>query len=68
MSDHLTIDRGDIVEPRHLALVVSNDRPDESDTDVHYADDGNPIAAAALCTVTTLALIAFIGGLIWAVM
>ncbi|RRQ26278.1 hypothetical protein DK926_18700 [Rhodococcus sp. Eu-32] len=68
MNGHLTVDRGRIVEPRHLTLVVSNDWPDEADTDVHYADDGNPIAAAAWSAVTTLALIGFIGGLIWAVM
>lgn len=64
MTDHLTIHRGRIVEPRHLRLVTT--WPDETDTDQHYADDGNPIASAVMVSLTMLALCGFIGFVIWA--
>lgn len=60
MTDHLTIHRGRIVEPRHLQLVTA--WPDESDTDQHYADDGNPLAVAFCCIL----LVAFLGFTMWA--
>lgn len=63
MINHLSIDRGRIVEPRHLHLVASNDWPDHEDTDTHYADDGNPLAAAFWCIVLSL----FLGFIGWVV-
>lgn len=49
MSEHLTIDRGDIVtEPRRLRLVASNDWPDQSDTDI-YERRRIPAWAYMLC-------------------
>ncbi|ORI13467.1 hypothetical protein [Rhodococcus sp. 1168] len=61
MIYHLTIDHGDIVAPRHLRIITTG-WPDETDTDQHYVDDGNPIAAAFWLAILT----ASIGFLIWA--
>lgn len=55
--DHLTVVHGDIVEPRRLWLASSNDWPDESDTDQHYAEClavTNPIQTALACVAVML--------------
>lgn len=48
MSEHLTVDRGDIIpEPRHLRLVTDG-WPDQSDTDT-YERRRIPVWAWLLC-------------------
>lgn len=54
MIDNLTIDRGNVVEPRRLRLVVSDSWPDHSDTDTHYERSHHrrrriPVWAYLLC-------------------
>lgn len=61
MSTHFTVDRGELVEPRHLTLVVSNPWPTERDEDV-YERRGNPVTVALWCAVMSI----FIGVVTWA--
>lgn len=67
MSTHFSVDRGRLVEPRHLTLVVSNDWPTEADTDQAYEGIDNacgtsPIVVAFWCAMLSI----FIGVLSWA--
>lgn len=61
MSTHFTVDRGELVEPRHLTLVVSNDWPTERDEDV-YERRSNPVTVALWCSLMSI----FIGVVTWA--
>lgn len=61
MSTHFTVDRGELVEPRHLTLVVSNDWPTERDEDV-YERGSNPVTVALWCALMSI----FIGVVTWA--
>lgn len=61
MSTHFTVDRGELVEPRHLTLVVSNDWPTERDEDV-YERRSNPVTVALWCALMSI----FIGVVTWA--
>ena len=61
MSTHFTVDRGRLVEPRHLTLVVSNPWPTERDEDV-YERRSNPVTVALWCSLMSI----FIGVVTWA--
>ena len=61
MSTHFSVDRGELVEPRHLTLVVSNDWPTERDEDV-YERRSNPVTVALWCSLMSI----FIGVVTWA--
>lgn len=61
MSTHFTVDRGELIEPRHLTLVVSNDWPTERDEDV-YERRSNPVTVALWCSLMSI----FIGVVTWA--
>ncbi|MBY4381835.1 hypothetical protein HQO24_10295 [Rhodococcus fascians] len=61
MSTHFTVDRGELVEPRHLTPVVSNPWPTERDEDV-YERRSNPVTVALWCSLMSI----FIGVVAWA--
>lgn len=63
MSTHFSVDRGEIVEPRHLTLVVSNPWPTERDEDV-YERRRNPVGVAGWLSLGCLA--AYIAIVVWA--
>lgn len=63
MSTHFTVDRGELVEPRHLTLVVSNDYPTERDEDV-YERRSNPVGVAVILSLAMAVLL--MGVVVWA--
>lgn len=63
MSTHFSVDRGELVEPRHLTLVVSNPWPTERDEDV-YERRGNPVGVAVILSLVCAVLL--VGVVVWA--
>ena len=67
MSTHFSVDRGRLVEPRHLTLVASDNWPTEADTDPYERDRKrrNPAGVAVILSLGCLAV--YIGIVVWAV-
>ncbi|WP_032384671.1 hypothetical protein [Rhodococcoides fascians] len=65
MSTHFSVDRGELVEPRHLTLVVSNPWPTERDEDV-YERRGKKNAVGVAGWLSLGCLAVYIGIVVWA--